>query len=924
MKKNILLASVWLLMLCLSLPVFATSTPAADDGKWYCVKSQRFAAGTGPWWTFNATNVIPGALTKADNQQFTLVTTVAGKVTIQEKTSSLFLTASVGTFGLTKPTAGWTITPNTVGGVAGTAFPGESQGIHQGADSWSWQVRADDWYDLTDFCTFFFYEVKADLDLNIAIDAAIALKSAATVGTNPGQTPQSAHDTYQTAINTAKLTLGSTDATALQNALDALATATTTFNNAKISPFSTATPVADDGKWYYVKSQRGGSGLFWTFGTKISVGALTKAENQKFTLVTAATGKVKIKEKVTSSMLTAAGGVFSATGAATGWTQTPNTVNGIIGFAFPGEDAGLHQGNAGWNWEVRTSYYSLGDNCTFFFYEAKEDVDLVMAVETALITLSSSSAGTTLGKTPQAAIDTYRGAINIAKTTIGSTDPTAIQNAINSLASATSTFIMAKIQPIDKSTAASPIWYLIKNTVRGGSKGATLYTNGFNAQLKCTTPADMVKADGTSTGAAAPGLKHLFRFEQKSNGDFQIVNAALPTGELLQTANGGNSSQVIKYGTVANPVTTWKVNFIGTNGTLGVDELTFVSTGVATMFHDDASNSLVSYNGGTGTASAWYVEKYTGNISALFQTQFDDLKAQYDAIADVSGTPVAPYSMGTEPGQYDLVKFDELKVAYAAMVTEQTNNGVNSANMIQKFTDLTVAITAFKATKVQPTVAYGGTILTNKTYTLKLVQPGSANNGYYLANPRVDANNGTDASKPQATFVADLDNGTATTYWKFTASATAGKYIITSARKSNEYIDEESRVRDASSYGDIDWTYKTLLQNSTVYVDGTTLLIVKIDKNGNFLRTGTAAAATLGRSTEWSTFKLEQKDIISSNVDAKTELAKAYAINGVIKVTNTTDFNVFTISGSKVKNENLKPGVYFVKSTSDTFKVFVK
>ena len=88
------------------------------------------------------------------------------------------------------------------------------------------------------------------------------------------------------------------------------------------------------------------------------------------------------------------------------------------------------------------------------------------------------------------------------------------------------------------------------------------------------------------------------------------------------------------------------MNWIGRNTTLGVDEIKVVSAGVGTVWHLDGGYNVVSYDGGTGGASVWYVEQYTGSVSALFQTQYDALHNQYILIADVDGNAVAPYVIG--------------------------------------------------------------------------------------------------------------------------------------------------------------------------------------------------------------------------------------------------------------------------------------
>lgn len=379
--------------------------------------------------------------------------------------------------------------------------------------------------------------------------------------------------------------------------------------------FSTSTPTADDGKWYYVKSQRYGTGgPWWTLNTTTNVaspGALTKADVQKFTLVsTPVSGKVTIKEFSGKLMSAAASGAFDATGAATGWTITPNTVNSIQGYAFAGENSGIHQFNAGNGWKVASGWYSLTDNCTFFFYEAAPNLDLNFAIEDAIASKAAVVVGNSPGQTPQSAVDNFNTAITTAQGTMTSTDSTTLADAISTLNTAKTTFLNSRIPPVTTSTVESPVWYLIKNV--GRVMGGTLYTNGFDAQMLCTTTP--ILADGTGTGAAAPDLKYLFRFEIQSNNSYKIINALYPTGEALQTASGGSNSQVVKYGTLNG--SRWNFNTLtGTNPAI---QFNVVSTGVGTVWHDASSNALVSWAGGAGSASAWYFEQFTGSLSPLY------------------------------------------------------------------------------------------------------------------------------------------------------------------------------------------------------------------------------------------------------------------------------------------------------------------
>ncbi len=126
-------------------------------------------------------------------------------------------------------------------------------------------------------------------------------------------------------------------------------------------------PAADDGKWYNVKSQRGGAGVWWTkTGTKIIPNQLTNSSEQKFTLVTSSAGKVTIKS---SDGQLFNGTDFDGSGTTDGWTITEQNVQGVVGVSFPGQNNGLHQGGSGWSWQMQQGYYDLSDNCTFFFYE---------------------------------------------------------------------------------------------------------------------------------------------------------------------------------------------------------------------------------------------------------------------------------------------------------------------------------------------------------------------------------------------------------------------------------------------------------------------------------------------------------------------------------------------------------------------------
>lgn len=669
--------------------------------------------------------------------------------------------------------------------------------------------------------------------------------------------------------------------------------------------FSTSTPTADDGKWYYVKSQRYGTGgPWWTLNTTTNVaspGALTKADVQKFTLVsTPVSGKVTIKEFSGKLMSAAASGAFDATGAATGWTIVANTVSGVAGTAFSGENSGIHQFNAGNGWKVASGWYSLTDNCTFFFYEATPDVDLNLAIDDATTKLNSAVVGTRAGQTPQSAYDAFLAAINTAKTTMGSTDATALQNAIADLNTATTTFVSSKLPVVQSSTSESPVWYLVKNTVRGG-KGATLFTNGFNAQMKCTTAANTVAADGTSTGAAAPALANLFRFEIQAGGSYRMINATVNSGEVLQASTGGNSSGAIKFGTATTPATTWNLNPLGYNATLNVDEINIVSAGNATTFHDDGSNNVVSWTGGTGGASAWYVEAYTGTVSDLYQAHFDALTAEYNVVADAQGNSLAPYLVGTEPGQYDAVKFQAVKEAYSFMLTEKNLNGVTSAGMPQKFADFSVALGAFKSTTNLPKISTENSVV---WYYIK-AQRGVAAPFYLTAK----SNNGT--------ITAEADASSDYQIWKIVANGTGYAF---QNKADNSYLNY-----DATPFGTkAEMPVKFFNFSTSSYLAGA----FHISGSGYTMHAGggTGGMMNYGVLSDNASFVFVQYTPVYTALGKTSNQISVKAIDRKIVVTGTdAEISAYTITGARVDaTKTLSQGIYIVKVANQTFKVNVQ
>ena len=677
-----------------------------------------------------------------------------------------------------------------------------------------------------------------------------------------------------------------------------------------LTTFAATTPTANDGKWYFVKSQRfSAGGPWWTFdatGKYVVPGALTKADNQKFTVVEiGTTGKVTIKDF--SGLLltaTASSGVFDATGAATGWTITPNVVNGVNGTAFPGENSGLHQGSNSWSWKVAPGWYSLADNCTFFFYEAREDFDLNLAIDDASTRLSITTVGTSKGQTPQSAVDAYQTAINTAKTTLGSTNATDLQNAIAALASATSTFINAKIPMVTSSTAENPVWYLIKNTSRGG-KGATVYTNGFNVQMKTTTAANTVLADGSSTGAAAPTLNHLFRFEKQADATYKIINAAMPAGEIIQAATGGSSSSPVRYGTPDVPK--WNLNLIGYNATLSVDEIKFVSTGNGTVWHADGSNNVVSWDGGSATASAWYVETYTGELSPLYKVGLTKKIAEAENIA-------ANVSTGTNFGQTSASS----KTSINDAIITAKNIHDNVSTTPQQFIDATNALETALTSLKQSIIKSHGSLLSDNSANYSWYWIKSTSTNAYSRDYVISA--GMRAIGEKFTYEVKAEEPADVQLFRFELNEekTAITHII---NKAGTYVGSDGSIRAASTAGNT-FTAIQLTDGYSFNIKPSAAAALHAQNTGTHI---VNYAGEAGSASAWKIeFAMATPKVVTgtstpdSNVVIRLE-------NKQIMVEGADKFEVYSVNGQKVNHQaQLESGVYLIKINNNITKVVVR
>lgn len=677
-----------------------------------------------------------------------------------------------------------------------------------------------------------------------------------------------------------------------------------------LTTFAATTPTANDGKWYFVKSQRfGAGGPWWTFdatGKYVVPGALTKADNQKFTVVEiGTTGKVTLKD-FSGLLITATTGtgVFDATGAATGWTITPNVVNGVNGTAFPGENSGLHQGSGGWSWKVAAGWYDLSDNCTFFFYEAREDLDLSIAIDDATAKLTSTTAGTGKGQTPQSAVDAYQTAINTAKTTLGSTNTTDLQNAITALATATTTFVNAKIPVVTGSTSENPVWFLIKNTARGG-KGSTLYTNGFNAQLKITTAANTVLADGSSTGAAAPSLNHLFRFEKQADASYKIINAAMPAGEVNEAAAGGYSSNPVRYG--ATSAANWNINYLGYNEPLGVDEIKFVSTINGTVWHGDGSLNVVSYDGGTGGASAWYVETYTGDLNPLYKVGLTKKIAEAESLAP---NVVSGIHFGQTPAAN--------KTTLENAITTAKNIHDNVSTTPQQFVDATntldAAIVSFKQSII-------------KTYSSLLADNNADYSWYWIKNTAT------------ATYAKDkvLSAGTRVIGEKFTYELKAEDpsdaqlfrfelneektAIVSIINKGGAYVASDGAMRSESTAGKT-FTMTQLSDGYSFNIKPTGVAALHAASSGTNI---VNYAGDAGSASAWKLeFAMNAPKVFTSTTSLDNNVVIRIE-NKQIKVDGVEKFEVYSVNGQRVNAQtSLENGVYLIKANNEITKVVVR
>jgi uncharacterized membrane protein len=674
--------------------------------------------------------------------------------------------------------------------------------------------------------------------------------------------------------------------------------------------FAATTPTANDGKWYFVKSQRFNTGgPWWTFNATdkfVVPGALTKSDSQKFTVVEiGTTGKVTIKDF--SGLLltgTATTGLFDAVGATTGWTITPNMVNGVNGTAFPGENSGLHQGSGGWGWKVASGWYSLADNCTFFFYEAREDFDLHLAIDDATSRLSTTSTGTNKGQTPQSAVDAYQNAINTAKTTLGSTNSTDLQNAITALATATTTFINAKIPLVTSSTAENPVWYLIKNTTRGG-KGATLFTNGLNVQMKTTSVANTVLADGSSTGAAAPTLNHLFRFEKQADATYKIINAALPEGEINQAATGGSSSSPVRYGTAAAPK--WNLNLIGYNATLTVDEIKFVSTGNGTVWHADGNLNLVSWDGGSATASAWYVESYTGDLSPLYKVGLTKKIAEAENVA-------ANVSAGSKFGQ---TLAANKTILNDAIVTAK-NVHDNVATTPQQFIDATNVLETALATFKQTINKSYSALLSDNTSNYRWFWIKSTSSLAYSKDYVISA--GVRAVGEKFTYeIASEEPGDIQLFrFELTEDQSAIAHII---NKSGTYMGSDGSIRTESSAGNT-FTAIQLTDGYSFNVKPSAAAALHAQQTGLQIVNWAGEA---GSASAWKIeYALETPKVITGTSTPESTVV-IRLVNKQIMVEGAEHFEIYSINGQKVNPQvQLESGVYVVKTNSEITKVVVK
>lgn len=621
MRKKLLKSAILVLLLGISFSAFGASTPAADDGKWYYVKSQR--GGAGLWWTLNADpKIVPNQLAKADNQKFTLVTSSSGKVTVKSFDGKLMVGASSGLFDATGTSNGWTILLNEVNGIKGYAFPGEGAGLHQYNAGHGWKV-ASGWYDLTDNCTFFFYEATANVDamidaddaiiekvrLKSAIDAANSQLTNTSVGANPGQFKQADKDTYQAAVTTAQSAYET--ATTKQAVVDAIAA----LNTAKIAFMATAIlpTISTDGNevWYFIQGTRPAN----TYMTSEGVGGFVPSrtvipdETQLWKLVQNTNGTKNgfaLVNKVTGEYINV--DVVNNTKFKTQAAMPNNNLKFRISnqltnkaYRFWIENASgstpalrFHAGGQGHDWSAMNYTGNENDNCTWLFldYTTALRVFLQNGIDAASNIIATTKEGTDFGQYPVEARTTLEEAIAAAQTVYNNQGATneeliAATDAMNDAIEAYKLLCNTDLNTFLSDDSNYVRWYVIKSTAKNDP--------GTNSR-------DYIIGKVISSTGRVEGQHFTYEYPSEPVTDEQMFRGVFYDGKIA-FVNRANSLFLGANGVVTPNPTTFDLNLLEDAYSFNIKSATHAAIHAQNNYQD-----IVSWPGLAGTPSAWVFE----------------------------------------------------------------------------------------------------------------------------------------------------------------------------------------------------------------------------------------------------------------------------------------------------------------------------
>ena len=675
-----------------------------------------------------------------------------------------------------------------------------------------------------------------------------------------------------------------------------------------ISLFASNTPSANDGKWYFVRSQRwdtsvSSPGPWWTLGTTTVIpGALTKANNQKFTLVTAATGKVTFKAYGTDGTdglkfsADGSAGNWNTTGAATGWTITSNVVNTIQGYAFPGESSGIHQGSGGWGWRVATSYYSLTDNCTFFFYEATTDAALRSALDEANAKLNSVTIGTKMSQTSQTDWNNYQSAITAAQATLGSTDDTAIQTAISNLATATTAFTNSIIQATRFTINGN---YVIKVIDGSVNNNRYLVHDGSNASNYVPTTADLTKASIWSMIFSDKGY------------------ASPVNGMVTNLCVKDTTSRFLDFQAYCKNVTP----FVSANSN------SFVIWMDGSTFQPDSKFAIQSngkfffpyttagtYKIGFSTSTVLNVGRFLFSITDYSSA----VKVSLNTAIINANTLKTNTTEGTDFGQYSAASRTDLQTAINTAQGVYGNATATDAEIANATIALNTAITTYKTSiNSNPVSLLSTNSLNYRWYCIRSYATNA--NAAYAFGKVISA--GARAVGDKYTFEAKTEPASDTQLFRFELTTDQTK-VLNIVDKLGNYMASNGAIATAST-ADNDFTLTPLTDGVAFNIKPTSVNALHAQADGSHIVNW---AGDAGTASAWVfDYALETSKLPTSNAGVSATSYIVRSNKGIITVDGVDHFEVYAVTGQKQNpHAPLKSGVYIIKIRDYTQKVIVK